>query len=166
MPYRASRLIDEIHRAFDGTPWHGPSLMHLLREVSAADAEARPVPSVHSIGEITAHLLAWTAEVARRLEGFPPGTPPEGDWPPSRAATAAGWATMQLGLTAAVAHLQEVIAGFPESRWDQKIIDPHETDTAAVVTYEQTVHGLAQHFAYHGGQVAILKKALAETGSS
>lgn len=162
MPYRASRLIDEIHRAFDGSPWHGPSVMDLLRQVSPEDAEARPVRTAHSIGEVVAHLAAWTAEVARRLEGFPPGEPADGDWPPSRAATAAGWATMQLGLTATVARLEEVIAGFPESRWNEVVVDPRNPDDVTAVTYEQMVHGLAQHFAYHGGQIAILRKALTD----
>lgn len=164
MRYRASRLIDEIHRAFDGVPWHGPSVMDLLGQVSADAAEARPVRSAHTIGEIVAHLGAWTAEVSRRLEGFPPGEPVDGDWPPSKAATAAGWATMQLNLTAAIAHLLEVIAGFPESRWDEVVVDPRNPHDAAAVTYEQLVHGLAQHLAYHGGQMAILRKALTEGG--
>jgi uncharacterized damage-inducible protein DinB len=140
--------------------------MDLLRDVPAPHAEARPVADAHSIGEITAHLTAWTAEVARRLEGFPPGEPVIGDWPPSRAAAAGGWATMELNLTAAVAHLLAVIAGFPTSRWDERMKDPRDPDETHTVTYEQMVHGLAQHLAYHGGQIALLKKALAGVAKS
>jgi uncharacterized damage-inducible protein DinB len=160
MASRASQLIDEVHRAFDGDPWHGPSLMSLLRQVGAADAERHPVSGAHSIGEIAAHLTAWTNEVARRLSGFPAGSPPEGDWPPSLAATAAGWAAMTLSLTAAVANLETTVAGFPEARWSLPIVDPREPVQVTPVSYEQMVHGLAQHFAYHGGQIALLRRAL------
>lgn len=161
MAHRASHLIDQLHRAFDGEPWHGPSVMELLRPVGAADAEAHPIVGAHSIGEITAHLTAWTHEVARRLEGFPAGEPDEGDWPPSLAATATGWASMTLALTTAVAHLEKVVAGFPEGRWTHPVVDPRVPVGVAPVTYEQLVHGLTQHFAYHGGQVALLRRALA-----
>lgn len=158
---RASELIDELHRAFDGQPWHGPSILELLRPVSPADAEARPIADAHTIGEITAHLTAWTNEVTRRLEGLPPGDPPEGDWPPSLAATPAGWASMTLSLAKAIAQLEAVIVGFPAGRWDVPINDPRRPSGADAVTFAQMVHGLAQHLAYHGGQIALLRKAVA-----
>lgn len=160
MKHRASRLIDEVHRAVDGEPWHGPSIMALLRPVTAADAGAHPVPNGHSIAEITAHLTAWTNEVARRLEGFPAGEPPEGDWPPCLAQSPAAWAAQLLALTTAVAQLEAAVAGFPDARWDLPIVDPREPLPVVPVSYEQLVHGLAQHFAYHGGQIALLRKAL------
>ena len=161
MRSRAAELIDELHRAFDGEPWHGPSLLLLLRPVSAEEAEARPVPDAHTIAELTAHLTAWTNEVARRLEGLPPGEPPEGDWPPSLAAMPGGWAAMMLALIKAIAQLEAVIAGFPAARWDVPIVDPREPGAIAPMTFAQTVHGLAQHLAYHGGQIALLRKAVA-----
>lgn len=160
MRHRASRLIDELHRAVDGEPWHGPSVMALLRPVTAKEATAHPVPGAHSIAEITAHLTAWTNEVAHRLEGFPAADPQEGDWPPSLALTPAAWAAQTLALTTAVAHLEATVAGFPEARWDLPIVDPREPLPVVPVSYEQLVHGLAQHYAYHGGQIALLRKAL------
>lgn len=162
MSHRASHLIDQLHRAIDGHPWHGPSVMALLQPVTAEEADVHPIDGAHSIAEITAHLTAWTTEVTRRLDGFPPGDPPEGDWPPSMAAMPGGWAAMTLALAAAVAHLQKTIAGFPATRWDVPVADPDEVDPASPVTFEDLIHGLAQHYAYHGGQVALLRKALAD----
>lgn len=155
---RASMLIDELHRAFDGDPWHGPSLMDLLAGVSYTQAEARPHPDVHSIAEITAHVTSWTAEVTRRLSGHPAQDPQDGDWPVSLAASDTGWAAMALALTTAMARLVEAVAGFPESRWDDTVGDAREPSLGTGVSYEQMVHGLAQHHAYHGGQIALLKK--------
>lgn len=160
MRSRASELIDQLHRAFDGEPWHGPSLCDLLRSISPAEAEARPVAEAHTVGELTAHLTAWTHEVARRLEGHPAGEPPEGDWPPSVAATPAGWASMTLALAKAIAHVETVVAGLPASRWDVAMPDARQPEGAAPVTHAQLVLGLIQHLAYHGGQIALLRKAV------
>jgi len=160
MTRRASHIIDELHRAFDGEPWHGPSVTALLRGVTPAVASARPLTDVHTIAEITAHLTAWTHEVARRLEGFPPGEPRDGDWPPGHADTPAGWAAMQLALATAVAQLEAVVAGFPDARWDVPIVDPRVPVDVVPVSFAQMAHGLTQHFAYHGGQIALLRKVL------
>jgi uncharacterized damage-inducible protein DinB len=155
---RTSYLIDELHRAYDGEPWHGPSVTQILAGVTAAHAEARPAPQVHSIAEIVAHMTSWVAEVTRRVQGHPAAEPVEGDWPVPLALNETGWASMRLALTNAMAHLTEAVAGFPESRWDDKIGDTRSPELGTGMTYQQTVLGLVQHLAYHGGQIAIMKK--------
>src|ERR1700736_6205287 len=65
----SSRIADQLRRAFDGTAWHGPSLMELLKDVDAATAAARPLPRVHSIWELVLHVAAWAAAGFRRLGG-------------------------------------------------------------------------------------------------
>ncbi|WP_239490094.1 DinB family protein [Luteitalea sp. TBR-22] len=155
---RTAFLIDELHRAFDGDPWHGPSFMTALAGVTQRQAQARPSADVHSIAEIVAHATSWTAEVAHRLGGHPAGDPEDGDWPIPSAIDEAGWAAMQLALANAVARTIEAIAGFPEARWDDRVGDAREASLGTGVTYAQTVSGLVQHFAYHGGQVAVLRK--------
>lgn len=155
---RTSQLIGELHRAFDGDPWHGPSVMSLLSNVTPAQAETRPAPEVHSIAEITAHLTAWVTEVTRRLSGHPAAEPEDGDWPAPCSGNDTGWAAKRLAMTAAMARLTEAVAGFPESRLDEMVDDTRDPALGTGVTYEQTVHGLVQHLAYHGGQIALLKK--------
>lgn len=159
MRSRTSELIDQLHRAFDGEPWHGPSICELLRSIAAPQAEARPVPGVHTIAEITAHLAAWTDEVARRLGGQPAGAPPEGDWPESRASTSEGWAAMTLEFARAIARLERAIATLPPAKWDGPVADARQPGTTPV-THAQLVLGLIQHLAYHGGQIALLRRAV------
>ncbi len=155
---RTCYLIDELHRAYDGDPWHGPSITALLAGVTAAQAEARPSPDVHSIAEIVAHMTSWVAEVQRRVHGHPAADPVEGDWPVPRALNETGWTSMRLALTNAMARLTESVAGFPERRWDERIGDSRNSSLGTGLSYQQTVLGLVQHLAYHGGQIAILKK--------
>lgn len=155
---RAAFLIDELHRAFDGDPWHGPSVTRVLAGVSAAQAMARPPGSVHSIAEIVAHMTAWVAEVRRRVSGHPAADPVEGDWPLPRAIDEAGWVAMHLELANAMARLIEAVAGFPESRWDDLVGDTRDPALGSGMSYAQTVSGVVQHLAYHGGQIAVLRK--------
>ena len=71
------RMQEELERAFKGSAWHGPSVMELLSEVSAAQAAARPLPAAHSIWELVMHIAAWDLVVARRLSGERVETIPE-----------------------------------------------------------------------------------------
>ena len=155
---RTSYLIAELHMAYDGDPWHGPSVTQVLAGVTAAQAQATPSPHVHSIAEIVAHMTSWVAEVTRRVQGHPAAEPVEGDWPLPRAVDETGWAAMRLALTNAMARLTEAVAGFPESRWDDRVGDTRNPALGTGMTYLQTVSGLVQHLAYHGGQIALLRK--------
>lgn len=158
MATRTAFLIDELHRAYDGDPWHGGSIASLLSGVTTEQASTRPHEAVHSIAEIVAHLTSWAAEVTRRLQGHPAADPVEGDWPVPRALNETGWASMQLALNNAMARLTEAVAGFPERRWDDLVGDVRQPALGTGVTYLQTVSGVVQHLAYHGGQIALIKK--------
>ena len=64
-----SRLADQIRRAFDGEAWHGDALVEVLKNVSAAQAAARPIKNAHTIWEIVLHIAAWDRAVLRRIGG-------------------------------------------------------------------------------------------------
>jgi len=48
----SERIADQLKRAFEGKSWHGPSLLEILKDVTAGQAAARPIPGAHSIWEI------------------------------------------------------------------------------------------------------------------
>lgn len=52
---RVAQLLDQ---SFRGAPYHGPSVLAVLRPVTRDLAIRRPKPSVHNIWELTAHLGA------------------------------------------------------------------------------------------------------------
>ena len=54
----AIRLADQIRRAFEGSAWHGDSLLELLADVTAKTAAARPIKDAHSIWELLLHIAA------------------------------------------------------------------------------------------------------------
>lgn len=146
----AQRIAEDLRRAWDGNPWHGSSLSAILAGVTAAGAASRPIPSAHTIWELTLHMAAWAGEVTRRLGGAEPAEPVEGDWPPMPPEpTETEWVGARLRLAEAHAEVTGTVA----ARAGLSDLEAH------------TVNGLLQHDAYHAGQVALLKK-LVEGGSA
>lgn len=151
------RILDELRRAWDGDPWHGDALRTILRGVPAHAAAARPLPGAHSVGEIVLHLAAWTREVTRRLRDRVARDPADGDFPPF-AAGSFDDAVDALGR----AHLEllDAVEAFPAAELDQRVGDARDRPLGAGVSYAVMLHGIAQHYAYHAGQIAILRKGM------
>jgi uncharacterized damage-inducible protein DinB len=158
MPDR-SALYADLARAYDGEPWHGPSLLALLGDVDAGMAAARPIEGGHTIMELVLHMAAWTGEVARRLRGSTPALPPEGDWPPPVEGED-GWAQARDRLAIAQADALAALAACPEERLTAIVGQTRDPSVGSGLTYAAMASGLAQHHAYHGGQIGLLKRAM------
>ena len=155
-------LRDELRRSLHGPAWHGPALLEALDDVSPREAQARPLAGAHSIAELAFHALAWVEEVTRRLDGTAPSLPARGDWPSDDAALPLV-ESIRL-LRQAGDTLDATLAALPPARLGAIVGGPQrDAPTGSGVTYAAMLHGLAQHNAYHGGQVAMLKKALRDS---
>jgi hypothetical protein len=155
------RILDELRRAWDGDPWHGSPFADVLDGLTADEAAARPVANAHSAWEIVLHARSWTREVARRLGDGEAGEPVDGDWPAVGETTEEAWSAAVASLAAAHGELLSVVASFPESRLDEPVGDSRNPALGAGVSYAVMLHGLAQHHAYHAGQIALLRKSFA-----
>jgi uncharacterized damage-inducible protein DinB len=147
-----------LDHALSGEPWHGLSLDVILGDVTPEEAAAHPIPGAHSILELVLHMAAWAGEATERAGGRAPRPPEEGDFPPTDGVT---FAVARERLARAHARLSEALAKFPESALGE-IVGGAVRDPAlgSGVTFERLFVGVAEHDAYHGGQVAILKRAL------
>ena len=151
------RILDQLKRAYKGGAWHGPSVQETLAGISAEMAAARPISSAHSIWEVVLHIAAWEAAVARRLEGDRAQLPSEEDWPPVIEMSEAAWSEAKQTLEQSHDSLVAAVSRLDETKLDQAILP--EMSSIYV-----TLHGVIQHDLYHGGQIAILKKALGIAG--
>lgn len=150
-------LRDDLQRAYDGEPWHGPSLMALLGDIAATEAHAHAVDGAHSIWELVLHMAGWMREGARRLRGAAPALPADGDWPaPPTEADSVAWRNALAALAAAHAELLAALDDSPAERLDALI----GTSDGPAITCAGMIRGFAQHHAYHGGQIALLRKAV------
>src|ERR1700688_177008 len=109
-------LAEQLRRAFEGDAWHGPALLELLKDVTAATAVAKPLSDVHSIWELLLHIEAWDAASLRRLAGEK--TQPSGvdNFPVPPKPTEAAWRKAVANATRTHNKLVKTVASLPEAR--------------------------------------------------
>jgi uncharacterized damage-inducible protein DinB len=149
---RALRLAKHIQRTVKGPMWHGAALGPLLEGTDEAQANARPIAGAHSIWEIVLHVAAW-AEIARaRLAGERTGDPsPDEDWPPVGAG--GDWPRAMERLAGS----HNALAGDVRPLTDEALEANVRNLSYSV---EVLLQGVVEHSTYHGGQIALLQKAL------
>ena len=154
------KIVEEIEAAYSGSPWHGPSLKENLTGVTAAQASRR-IGARHTIWELVLHLAAWRGEIARRLQGHEAGTPPEGDYPAAPAGAAASeeaWQKALAWLDDAQEALLSAARAVTDADLHRPVLDYRNNAAGHGATRSVTLHGFAQHDAYHSGQIALLKR--------
>ncbi len=149
---RSELIVDQMHRAFSSSPWHGPSLLEILEGVSAEMAVARPLPNTHSIWELVMHLTTWKDTVRRRLDSKSPIIVGDAEnFPKQPAPTSANWATTREKLQRAQDQLVEAVRAMTPERLEETV--PGKDYSKLVMLL-----GIPQHDDYHAGQIALLKK--------
>lgn len=151
-----ARLADQLERSFRGGAWHGPSIAEVLEGVDPAAARRRPLAGGHTIAEIVGHVAFWIEAASRRLEGDPVSGAGEDDWP-AAPEDDDGWHRLLAALDAAHRRLHAKVAAMDDAALDGVVAgcDP---------TVRGLLLGILQHNAYHGGQIALLRKAGAAEG--
>ena len=147
-------MAEAIERSMSGPMWHGPSLADLLGDVPAGEAAAHPVAGAHSIWELVHHMAAWTEIVRQRLSPTAPAEPtPEQDWPPVHDRSPEAWRAAVERLKTAHRELAEDVAALDDATMVARLAGRDHTMVAML-------HGIVEHDAYHGGQIAVLTRAL------
>lgn len=158
-------VLKQLNETQAGDPWYGSSRMRLLAGISAQDAAAHPIANGHSIWELVLHMTAWTRETTRRLGGAKAVPPAEGDWPPVPAPSEEAWKKSQADL--AQAHAELLAVAGKQSPGDLTEWEFADRDPALGTGVDRAglIVGLAQHDAYHIGQIAVVRQALGKTAA-
>ena len=151
-------IAEIIDQAAYGDAWHGPALQDAVNGVTADAARMRPVPQAHTIWEIVLHMTAWANEVERRLRENARPLDAAADWPKAAREDESAWAEAKAELMEAHRRLRHTIREFPVGRLTEPVPGPSDEGHNS---FYMMLHGLAQHDAYHAGQIAMLKKAVA-----
>ncbi len=149
------RIAVQLENSIAGPAWYGPALLEALGGVTSADASRRPIPGWKSIWELVLHVIAWQRVALRRLGGdkaeLEIGGPE--DWPTPPAPGDRAWEDAIARVRAANAELAAAVRALPAERLEQPIVPGYST------CYHH-LQGVAQHNAYHAGQIVALKRAL------
>jgi uncharacterized damage-inducible protein DinB len=153
------RIADQLRRAFDGDAWSGSSLQQTLAGITAAQAAAYPWPGVHTIGELVCHLASWTVTAAQRVQAREHTPMTRDDWPAFPVvADEAAWLRARQELHEAHERLVTLTEALPATELDTALGDVRERADGSGVTIYVLLHGIIQHYLYHAGQIALLRK--------
>jgi hypothetical protein len=169
----ARLLMENVQPRPGRGSWHGgPTPVGALRGISAEQAAWVPAPGRKSVWELTLHIAYWKYAVRRRLEGGVlgskagpatrfPRTP--ANWPRLPAPASAGavdaqaWRADVALLKAEHERLIATIAAVEIDRYGEALPGGRRW------TVGELVLGIAQHDAYHTGQIQMLKRLWAAT---
>lgn len=149
-------LLENVQPRGGRGAWHGgPTAVGALRGVSASQAVWFPAAGRKSIWQLALHIAYWKYAARRRLEGGSDARFPRApaNWPrvPDHADTRL-WKEDVALLRAEHARLVETIAGIPIARYGTALPGGKRW------TVGELIVGIAQHDAYHTGQIQMLKR--------
>jgi uncharacterized damage-inducible protein DinB len=146
-----------IVKAVTGPVWHGPAIGELLAGITAPEATARPGAGSHGIAELVRHVVFWCDDVRDRIAAAGTVLPEPGegeDWP--SASTRMDDQTWRKLVERCEASHRELAAA-------ARLLSPVMLAARVPgrkVTFEDMLRGVVEHAAYHGGQIAILRRSL------
>ena len=145
------RAAAQVRDAVEGAPWYGPSLADALEGVTARRAAARPIPDAHSIWEITLHLTTWLTVPRLRLEGLVAEPSEPEDWPAVVDTSEAAWAGALERLRQSHRALLDAVTALDPARLTALV-------PGKGYSVDFLLRGVAEHVAYHAGQIVLLKR--------
>jgi uncharacterized damage-inducible protein DinB len=147
-------IVDQLKRAFDGEAWHGPALIEILAGVDGQTAAAHPIAAGHSIWELVLHISAWEHVVAKRIQGQTPTLSDDENFGHVNRPTEAAWHEAVQTLRTNHDDLVKLAGKLKPAQLNDRV-PGKDYDLRSMLI------GAVQHAAYHGGQIALLKRARA-----
>lgn len=158
MNTECNRIAYALASAISGDAWYGDSLRKILDNVTAKQAQARPIANAHTIWELVVHVEVWVKFCQGAMQGVPipawATMAKEQDWPPVNDTSDQAWQQAVSSFFSTHLKLVQAIKTFSDDRLEGTV--PGRT-----YNFYHLLQGMIQHAVYHGGQIALLKKMLA-----
>lgn len=152
------RQISEVH---DGLIWAGASYNKKLSHLKENEMFVRPLPSVHSIAEIIAHIISWRKDTILKLKtgrGELTDSNPN-NWRSNDELMTVGWEKIREEDNNTLGELLELIQDKDDSFLDELYYDP---EFEGNYPYSFVLEGMLHHDIYHLGQIGLVIKLLTE----
>jgi len=156
MNTECNRIAYTLASAIDGNAWYGDPLRKILDNITAAQAQARPIANAHSIWELVVHVEAWVKFCLGAVQGTPipawSTMPKEQDWPTVSQTSEQAWQDAVSAFFSTHLKLVEALKTLSDDRLETTV-------PGRPYNFYHLFQGMIQHAIYHGGQIALLKKA-------
>jgi len=147
--------IHQLQQAYYGGNWLDEDVEKKLRQVNEENAYVKPYGYLHSIAEITSHIVEWRRELIERfLYGRQPRLTMESanNWIDNEVLKEKGWAWLKQQLKDTQAELISLL----EEKDDAFLLSTWNGND----NYEWMLVGLIQHDIYHLGQIGLVYKMI------
>jgi len=144
---RIARLLEET---LAGQPYHGPSVLGALENVTADVASRKPPWSAHTIWDIVAHLTAELIYARQVLEGAAEPWDTTLTWPAVTDTSPAAWERTLQDLRQANQALVLAVEGLDDAVLDRQPIRVRGP-------FYVMLHGTIHHNVHHAGQLSLLR---------
>lgn len=148
----------EVH---DGLIWAGTSYNKRLSQLKESQVFVRPLPSVHSIAEIIAHIISWRKDTILKLKtgrGELTDDQPE-NWKSNDELKIVGWEKIREEDNSTLRELFELLQDKDDTFLNKLYYDP---EFKGNYPYSFVLEGMLHHDVYHLGQIGLVIKLLKE----
>ena len=152
------RQLTEVH---NGLIWAGTSYNKKLSQLKENQMFVRPLPSVHSIAEIIAHIISWRKDAILKLKtgkGKLKDVHPE-NWRSNDELKTIGWKKIQEEDKSTLRELLKLLQDKDDTFLDELYYDP---EFGGNYPYSFVLEGMLHHDIYHLGQIGLVIKLLKE----
>lgn len=155
-------IIQQLNDLDNGDVWLDENFAKKLGQVGEADAFVRPMPDMHSVAELLAHLVVWRRINIRRMNGETVKVDIDDpvNWQTNNELRINGWDALKRDFARSRQEVIDLLAGKDDS-YLATVSTHYGKD------FKYLLYGLIHHDVYHLGQLGITVKYLqkAKAGS-
>lgn len=161
MNKQINSIIRQLREVHDGLIWAGTSYNKRLSELNENKLFVRPLPSVHSIAEIIAHIVSWRKDTILKLKtgrGQLTDEQPE-NWKSNEELKIIGWEKIREEDNNTLRELFQLLQDKDDTFLNELYYDP---EFKGNYPYSFVLEGMLHHDIYHLGQIGLVIKLLKE----
>lgn len=157
MKTKISKLLRNLNDSFQGTPWHGESLLSQLKKIDFRCVNKTLPDSNNSIAILIQHLIHWRIFVIEKLNGnetFDIEMNSEADWKSIVIRSQSEWEALINELVSTQNRIVEILKNEKEDSFlENKTL-------GKTYSYDYLIEGVIKHDIYHSGQIGLLNSYL------
>lgn len=151
----AENIIVQLKDIQNGKTWYDDNLENKIEPISETQAFVRPIPAVHSVAELIAHIWVWRIHAIKLLQGQKSDLSVESpdNWKSNEELKKMGWDKLKDALRDSQTELIGCLADKDDDYLENNTYKPNHT-------LKYLVEGIVHHDLYHLGQIGITIKLL------
>lgn len=152
-------LITQLSNNQAGKVWVGATYDDKLKRINDKNAFIRPIPHLHSVAEIMAHLTTWQKETIRKIETGTGVLTDDADenWRTNEELSKDNWSIHLAEYKTSLATIISLLKTKEDTFLTEEYYDP---DFKGRFPYSFVLNGMLHHNIYHLGQLGIVIKYL------